>query len=137
MISQADSSLAYRHNPERGNTMTLTVDDYVKANIPPQQQAIVKAIRDLVRKCAPNAKEYVAYGIPVWKANKIFATLSSNKKAITFSFTHGAEFEDQYGLLKGVAKVARHIKFKDAQEISATEAALRDYIQQALEIDAK
>ncbi|HVO44593.1 MAG TPA: DUF1801 domain-containing protein [Aggregatilineales bacterium] len=117
--------------------MTLTVDDYVKTNILPQHQDIVKAIRDLMRECAPNAKEYIAYGIPVWKVNKIFAVISPNKKAITFSFTHGAEFEDKYGLLKGVGKVSRHVKIKDVRDIPVNEAALRYYIQQALEFDAK
>ncbi len=117
--------------------MTLPVDDYVKTNIPPEHQAIVRAIRDLVRAYAPNAKEAIAYGILVWKARKIFAVITSNPKAITFSFTHGAEFQDKYGLLKGRAKQARHVKIKDAQEITTHEAALRDYIRQALEIDAK
>ena len=117
--------------------MTLTVDEYVKTEILPEHQAIVKAIRDLMRECAPNAKEYIGYGIPVWKAKKIFAVISPNKKAITFSFTHGTEFEDKYGLLKGVGKLAKHVKIKDVQEIHLNEAALRYYIQQALEIDAK
>ena len=117
--------------------MTLTVDEYVKTKILPQYQDIVRAIRDLVRDCAPNAKEYIAYGIPVWKVRKIFAVISPNKKNITFSFTHGAEFKDKYGLLKGVGKVSRHVKIKDVQAIPVNEAALRYYIQQALEFDAK
>jgi len=117
--------------------MTLTVDEYVKTNILPQHQDVVKAIRDLMRECAPNAKETIAYGIPTWKVNKIFAVINPNKKDITFSFTHGAEFEDKYGLLKGGAKVARHVKIKDVQTFTANQAALRDYIRQALEIEAK
>ncbi len=117
--------------------MTMTVDEYVKAKILPQHQDVVKAIRDLMRDCAPQAKEYIAYGIPVWKAKKIFAVISPNKKAITFSFTHGAEFEDKYGLLKGAGKVSRHVKIKTVQDLTAHEAALRYYIQQALEFDAK
>ena len=117
--------------------MALTVDEYVKTKILPQHQDIVKAIRDLMQECAPNAKEYIAYGIPVWKVKKIFAVISPNKKAITFSFTHGAEFDDKYGLLKGVGKVARHVKIKHVQDITVNEVALRDYIQQALEFDAK
>ena len=117
--------------------MTLTVDEYVKTKILAQHQDIVKAIRDLMRECAPNAEESIAYGIPVWKARKIFAVITPNKNDITFSFTHGAEFEDKYGLLKGHAKIARHVKVKDAQAIPANEAAFRYYIQQALEVDAR
>ncbi len=117
--------------------MTLTVDEYVKTKILPQHQDIVKAIRDLMRDCAPNATEYVAYGLPVWKGKKIFAVISPNKKDITFSFTHGAEFDDKYGLLKGNAKLAKHVKIREVQDMSVNEAALRYYIQQALEFDAK
>ena len=75
--------------------------------------------------------------MPVWKAKKIFAFIISNKKDITFSFTHGVDFEDGYGLLKGSAKGAKHVKIKAAQYIKTNEAALRSYIQQALEIDSK
>ena len=117
--------------------MALTVDEYVAAKVLPQHQGIVKAIRDLMRDCAPNATETIAYGIPVWKAKKIFAVISPNKKDITFSFTHGAEFDDKYGLLKGVGKVSRYVKIRDIQAMTVHEAALRYYIQQALEFDVK
>ncbi len=117
--------------------MTLSVDEYVKTKVLPPYQPVVAAIRDLMRHCAPNAKEYIAYGIPVWKGRKIFAVISPNKKGITFSFTHGAEFEDKYGLLKGAGKVSKHVLIKDVKAISANEAALRYYIQQALDFDAK
>lgn len=40
--------------------MTLTVDEYVEFNILSQHREIVRAIRDLMRDCAPNAKEYIA-----------------------------------------------------------------------------
>ncbi len=117
--------------------MTLTVDEYVKTNVLPQHQDIVKAIRDMVHNAAPDAKEYMAYGIPVWKCKKILSVLSPNKKTITFSFTHGAEFDDKYGLLKGVGKLSRHVKIRELKEMVVHEAALRYYIQQALVFDAK
>ncbi len=116
--------------------MTPGVDEYVKTRIPPQYQDIAEAIRDLVRTCAPNAKEDIAYDMPVWKINRIFAYITSNKQGITFSFTRGIRFKDNYGLLKGVGKSARHVKLKDVQAVRANEAALRDYIQQALALDA-
>jgi hypothetical protein len=117
--------------------MTLTVDEYVKTKIAPQHHDIVKALRDLVRDCAPNAVEQIAYDMPVWKAKKIFAYITPNKKGITFSFTHGADFEDKYGLLKGTAKASRFIKIKNIQDVNVNEAALRYYLQQALAVDAK
>ena len=117
--------------------MTLTVDEYVKAKVLPQHQDIVKAIRNLMRECAPSATEYIAYGLPVWKRNKIFALISPNKTDITFSFTHGTEFKDKYGLLKGTGKVGKHVKLKDVKDVTVNDAALRSYIKQALKIDAR
>src|SRR5258708_20421724 len=117
--------------------MTLTVDEYVKTNILPQHQDVVKAIRDLMRECAPNAKEYIAYGIPSWKVNKIFAVISPNKKDITFTFTHGAEFEDKYGLLKAGAKVARHVKIKVVHTFTENQQAPRASLRRPLEINPK
>jgi len=117
--------------------MAMTVDEYVSTKVRPEQHEMVHAIRDFMRKYAPDAEEYVAYGIPVWKAKKIFAVISPNKKGITFSFSHGAEFEDKYKLLRGAGKVSKHILIKTTQDVIKYEAALRDYLQQALTIDAK
>lgn len=115
----------------------MTVDEYVQAKIRPEYHEIAIAIRDLMQDCAPSSISYIAYGMPVWKTKKIFAFLVPNKNELTLSFTHGADFNDQYGLLKGKAKSARHVKFKDLQDVRINEAALRAYIQQALDIDAK
>ncbi len=117
--------------------MTSTVDEYVKTKIAPQHHDIVRALRDLMRDCAPNAIEKIAYDMLVWKAKKLFAYITPNKKGITFSFTHGVDFEDKYGLLKGTAKTSRFVKIKNVQDVTVNEAALRDYIQQALAVDAK
>ncbi len=45
----------------------------------------------------------------------------------------GAEFEDKYGLLRGVGKVSKHVKLKDVKDIN--KIALRYYIKQALALN--
>jgi len=45
------------------------------------------------------------------------------------------EFEDKYNLLRGVGKVSKHVKIKNLAD--ANKDALRYYIKQALEFDAK
>ena len=92
-------------------------------------------LRQLLRQQAPNATEYITYGIPVWRVKNIIAVVSPTKKDITFAFSRGAEFEDKYGLLQGVGKVSKHVKLKELKEVN--KAALRDYIKQALKHDAK
>ena len=113
----------------------LTVDEFVKTKVLPEFQPIVTIIRELMKEYAPNATEVISYGIPVYKIKKIFAVISPNKEGITFSFTHGTEFEDKYNLLRGVGKVSRHVKIKNLAD--ANKEALRYYVKQALEIEAK
>ena len=113
----------------------MTVDEFVEARVLLEFHPVVAALRELMRQAAPNATEMISYGIPAYKGRKIFAVISPTKKDITFSFTHGSEFEDKYELLKGVGKIARHVKIKNLQEFNKD--ALRYYIKQALEIDAR
>jgi hypothetical protein len=113
----------------------MTVDDFVKTRVLPEFQPIVAMIRELMKDCAPNAKEVISYGIPVYKAKHILAVISPTKKNITFAFSRGAEFEDKYDLLQGVGKVSKHVKIKNL--VDANKDALRYYIKQALEFDAK
>lgn len=88
-----------------------------------------------MREHAPAAAEQIAYGIPTWRANKIFAFLSPSKTAITFGFTRGGEFDDRYGLLRGTGKRSRHLKLRSVADVNAV--ALRYYIRQAVRRDAK
>ena len=113
-----------------------TFDEFVAANIPPEQHAIVTRLRDLVREAAPTAREAVSYNMPVWLGSKnIFASIHSSKTGITFSFVRGVEFTDQHGLLRGSAKHARYVTLKSPAAVN--EAALRDYVRQALEWETR
>ncbi len=113
----------------------MTVDDFVKTKVLPEFQPTVAMIRELMKECAPDAKEIISYGIPAYRAKRILAVISPTKKDITFAFSRGAEFEDKYGLLQGVGKVSKHVKLKKLAD--ANRDALRYYIGQALELDAK
>ncbi|MCW2877816.1 MAG: hypothetical protein JWQ95_1916 [Sphaerisporangium sp.] len=109
------------------------VDDYIQAKVAPAHQPIVATLRELMRECAPDADESIAYGSPVWKRAKNLAIISAAKTHITFAFDRGAEFTDDHGLLEGVGKRTRHIKLKKAEDINLV--ALRDYIAQAVALD--
>ena len=111
------------------------MDDFVDTRVLPELQPVVALIRELMKECAPHAKEAISYGLPTYKGQRIFAVISPTKKDITFSFSRGSQFEDKYGLLRGVGKSSKHIKIKSLA--SANQEALRYYIKQALEFDAK
>ena len=102
--------------------------------LPKEFRDIVSALRGLMKEYAPNAREEISYGIPAFKGRRILAVISPTKKGITLAFSRGAEFEDKYGLLEGVGKVSKNVRIRDLK--SMDRAALRDYIQQALEFDA-
>ena len=113
----------------------MTVDEFVQSQIDPQHHALVAALRALMRECAPDAVEAVSYNMPVWKGRAIFAYITANQKGITLGFVQGVRLVDRHGLLRGNAKWARHLKLKDASKIPAE--AVRDYVQQALALDAQ
>lgn len=112
-----------------------TVDEFVKEKIPPEFHDIVKMLRELMRECAPHATEQIYYGLPMWKGKWPLAWVSPSKRDITFGFTYGVEFDDRFGLLKGKGKNARHVKIRKLAD--ANQEALRYYIQQAVERDAR
>lgn len=88
-----------------------------------------------MREMAPEASEGISYGIPAWRVRRIIAVISPTKRDITFSFSRGAQFEDKYGLLRGVGKSSKHVKIKNLDGVN--KEALRYYIRQALELDKK
>lgn len=109
------------------------VDEFVQNKVLPEFRPIVEMLRQLMRELAPGAREVISYGIPAYKGKRILAVISPTKKDITFAFSRGAEFEDKYGLLRGVGKVSKNVKIKDLGTVD--KAALRYYIEQALELD--
>jgi uncharacterized protein YdhG (YjbR/CyaY superfamily) len=113
----------------------MTVDEFVKKRVLPEFHPVVAVIRELMKDYAPNAEEIISYGIPAYKAKRILAVISPTKKDITLSFSRGAEFEDKYDLLRGVGKVSKYVKMKNLADVNKD--ALRYYIQQALEFDAR
>ena len=114
---------------------TLNVDDFVQTRVLPEFRPIVVMLRELMKEYAPNVEESISYGIPAYKGKRFLAVISPTRKDITFSFSRGAQFEDKYGLLRGVGKSSRHVKIKDLA--TANQEALRYYIKQALEFDEK
>ncbi|GAA1258178.1 hypothetical protein GCM10009677_06050 [Sphaerisporangium rubeum] len=110
------------------------VDEFVRTKVLPQHQPIVEMLRELMKENAPGATEVISRGSPAWQGDKILAIISTSKTHITFAFARGAEFDDSYGLLDGIGKTTRHIKIKKVDGVD--QAALRDYIKQAVALDS-
>jgi hypothetical protein len=113
----------------------ISVDDFVKTRVLPKYQPIVEELRALIRQLAPDLQEVMSYGIPNYRGKRGVAVISPAKTHITLAFSRGAEFEDAYGLLEGVGKVSKNLRFREVKDIN--KEALRYYIQQALKLDAE
>jgi hypothetical protein len=113
----------------------LTVDEFVKTRVLLEFRPIVEVLRKLLHKHAPEAREFMSYGVPNYKVARGIAVISPAKTHITLAFSRGADFEDKYGLLEGVGKVSKNVRFRKLKDIN--EEALRYYIRQALEFDKK
>jgi hypothetical protein len=113
----------------------MTVDEFVKSKIRPEFRPVVAAVRSLMKENAPQAKEIISYGIPMYGLKKPLAWINPSKTGITFGFREGANFEDKYGLLRGVGKHARHVRMKNLDQVN--KPALKYYVKQALKLDKR
>ncbi|WP_049563096.1 DUF1801 domain-containing protein [Nonomuraea sp. SBT364] len=111
------------------------VDEFVKTRVSPEYKDIVEGLRTLMADAAPDAREVLTYGSPSWRDKKVLAIISLSKTHVTFAFERGASFEDAHGLLAGSGKQTRHVKLKKTADLETHDAALRDYIAQAVKID--
>jgi hypothetical protein len=111
----------------------MTVDEFVKTRVQPEFRPIVAAVRGLITEYAPNAHEAISYGMPTYGQNKPVAWINAGKSGITLGFRQGAYFEDKYGLLRGAAKHAKHVRMKNLDDVN--KPALRYYIKQAVKLD--
>jgi uncharacterized protein YdhG (YjbR/CyaY superfamily) len=113
----------------------MTVDEFVGTKVLPEYRNVAEKVRELMREYAPDAEEIISYGIPAYRRRRILALISPTKKGITFAFSRGAEFEDEYGLLEGVGKVSKNVRMKSLDDVN--QDALRYYIEQAVRLDSE
>ena len=113
----------------------MTVDEFVEKKVQPQFRDIVAEVRSLMRKHAPNAKEVISYGIPMYVVRKPIAWITPSKTGITLGFREGASFDDKYGLLRAESRHSKNVRMKSLTDVNKT--ALRSYIKQAVETDTE
>jgi uncharacterized protein YdhG (YjbR/CyaY superfamily) len=113
----------------------MTVDEFVKRKVRPEFRPVVAAVRSLMKETAPQAKEIISYGIPMYGLKKPLAWINPSQTGITFGFREGANFDDKYGLLRGVGKHARHVRMKNLDQVN--KPALKYYVKQALKLDKR
>jgi hypothetical protein len=114
-------------------------DAVVADRVLPQYRPIVTAFRDLMREVAPEAQEIVTGGTPkypgnpAWRCKRIIVLISPTKKGVTIAFSRGAEFDDPYGVLEGVGKTSKNVRYHDVADFDAEKMAY--YVRQAVALD--
>src|SRR5262245_11229098 len=83
-----------------------------------KNQAIIRALRKLVRRVEPGLSETVKWGNGCWVGSKgPVAYVYSDDGLVQFGFFHGAALDDPDGLLEGKGKYVRHVKVKSPARI--------------------
>ena len=113
----------------------MDVNEFVQSKVLPEYRDIVAMLRTLMKEMDPDVQETLSYGILAFKKKRIIAVVNPTKNGITFAFSQGAEFKDNYNILKGVGKVSKHIKIKSIDAIP--KETLKYYINQAVTYDLK
>jgi hypothetical protein len=109
-----------------------TFDDYYFAQSL-ENRAIIRELRDLVKKTAPKLVESVKWGNGCWLKGKVpVAYVYAERIWVQFGFMLGSKLEDPRGLLEGKGRYVRHVKIWEAAELY--EDYLAKLLRQAVRI---
>jgi hypothetical protein len=95
-----------------------------------RNQAIIRALRRLVKRVEPELSEAVKWGNGCWVGtNGPVAYVYSAAEYLQFGFFNGSSLKDPRGLLEGKGKYVRHTKVRHPSEID--EGAFAALLRQA------
>jgi hypothetical protein len=118
--------------PKKSPVAGTSVDDYV-AKLDGAQAEVIRALRQIIREIAPDAKESIKWAQPVFEENGPFAFMKANKNHVTFGFWRGAELADPEGLLEGDGDRMKHVKLAGPGDIRPK--VLRAFVRAAVELN--
>jgi hypothetical protein len=110
-----------------------TFDLYL-ADQRPKNQAVIRALRKLVKRAQPKLVESVKWGNGCWlRDDSPVAYVHAGAPDFTqFGFFHGAKLADPQQLLEGKGDYVRHVKVRAPKDID--EAAFAALLKQAVKV---
>ncbi len=106
------------------------------ANTPDDFKPLVRELRKLVRKIAPNLAEQMKYGMPSYtKENHTVVYIMPAADHVNLGFYDGVDLDDPKKLLEGTGKRLKHVKVRRMHE--ARSPALRALVQEAVRVREK
>lgn len=109
-----------------------TVDNYI-AELPETQAEMVREVRQIILKAAPEAEESIKWAQPVYEINGPFAYIKAFKNSVNFGFWRGVDINDPDGLLQGSGEKMRHVKLNNLDDIN--EPIFVNFVQQAVKLN--
>ncbi len=99
-----------------GKEGRLWIDAYVKKA--GEFSGVMKAVRALVKKTAPDCEEYVSpWKTPAFDSNGPLCVFVMSKEHVTLAFLRGAMLPDPEKLLEGKAKGVRNVKLRSIADV--------------------
>ncbi|AEI66572.1 DUF1801 domain-containing protein [Corallococcus macrosporus] len=88
------------------------------AQQPPERREHLAALRALVKKAAPGARESMKWGMPYYELKGGFCALYTATTYVALSImAPPAKLDDPEGKLEGTGKTMRHLKVRSAADI--------------------
>lgn len=109
-----------------------TVDEYLSM-LEPWQAEIIREIRKMIMREAPQARETFKWSRPVYELNGPLAYAVAYRQHVNLGFERGADLDDPAGLLQGTGVNLRHIKITSLQDMDVD--AISNLICQAVALD--
>jgi hypothetical protein len=100
--------------------MSNKVDDYISKQASPQKE-ICQALRELILKTFPEAKEEIKWGAPAFADGKFYIAALKDHVNLGFSI-QGLKKEDM-ALFNGSGKTMKHIEIAKPDDISENRIA--------------
>ncbi|MCB9876625.1 MAG: DUF1801 domain-containing protein [Planctomycetes bacterium] len=107
-----------------------TFDLYLAEQQPPQQR-LIRALRKLVARAAPELQEGVKWGNGCWLDGKApIAYVYAAPGHVQLGFVNGARLDDPKALLRGAGRYVRHVPVAKPADID--EGAFAELLRQAV-----
>lgn len=101
------------------------------AQQPPELREYLEALRALVKKAAPGARESMKWGMPYYELKGGFCALYTSKTYAALNIMAPPEkLDDPGGKLEGTGKTMRHLKVRSAADID--EASILRWVKAAV-----
>ena len=109
--------------------------DAVIRGLPKELTGIAKQLRSLVRKTAPELRECVKWGNPMWVGNTYVTCIMIFPNHLNLGFFNGATMSRRFKELEGTGKGLRHVKIRSLADAKAP--VLSRILREAVRLDQR